>query len=148
MNISISSLLALLALFSPLAMAAYTGPLLTKNAASGYTLPSWRYFKKCEIYSDKIVLTDGVAGVTSVQSRSATVAGLPEIIAGASSGRITETPAPVDGPSLIYTAYKIINADQAERVDLASDSGVNGKRTLNTSDEAHALRTLADMLCK
>ena len=143
---SVSLLAAILV--SATSFASSSGPLLTKSTGAGFVPPGLRHFTKCEIYTNKIVLTQGAEGVQSVQERQAALTGLAEAIDGASKGRIQEESAPTDGPALVYTATKILPGDATEKVDLGTYTGGDGKRTLNTSAAAQGLRNLADMLCK
>lgn len=131
------------------AFASYTGPLLSKTTATGYVAPGYRTYTHCEIYSNKIVLTQSAEGIQSIQTKNYTLNGnLIQAIEEASKGPVREEVAPVDGPSRVYKAKKVLTNGSIEVVDLATDTGGNGKKTENQSPAARGLRNFLDMNCK
>ena len=131
------------------ALAAYNGPLLSKSTHSGFVRPGYRIHTSCEIYSDKVVLKLAAENNQSTEERKITLQGdLSKSIEESSRGPIESQTAPVDGPGTYYKAFRILSDDGVETIDLATDSGGNGKRTINRSDAAQGLRNFIDMNCK
>lgn len=127
---------------------ASNGSTLSKSTNSGFVAPGYRTATKCEIYSDKVVLTLSAEGVQSVQERKITLKGaIDKAIMDASKGLIEEETAPSDGPELVYEATQILPNDAMLRVDLGSYTGGDGKRTKNESAAARGLRNFLDLNC-
>src|SRR4051794_1121380 len=77
-------------------------PLLTRINTSGYVPPDSAVYSKCELFTDRVVVTLAVANASTVEERPVSLTGsLAELIEKASQGPFEVQIAPTDGPATI-----------------------------------------------
>lgn len=133
-----------------LAQAAYTGPLLVKEANTGFTPPEYAQSQKCEVYADKTVLTIrfGSSQVLSVATKNQTLEGPSnELLLKAQSAVVETKAGPVDGPTVRYYGFLINPNDSVSKVLLFEENGGNGQILNNTATEAVILRQVIESSC-
>ncbi|WP_141731296.1 hypothetical protein [Oligoflexus tunisiensis] len=143
--------LAAMLLISTTAEARYVGPLLVKEASTGFVMAEYAKTQKCEIFAQKTVLTTNFGGggqLMSVETKNQTLSGgYMQLIEKAQQTKLVAQSGAVDGPSVRYYAYRINPNDSVTRVLLYDENGGTGVIQNNPSSEALILRNVIESLC-
>lgn len=143
--------LASIALVSSVAEARYIGPLLVKEATTGFVMPEDSKTQKCEVFAQKTVMTTSFGGtgkLVTVETRNQTLDGdYMTLIQKAKGAQLLNHPGAVDGPTVRYYAYHINPNDSVSRVTLYDENGGTGIILSNRSSEARVLKNVLDSVC-
>jgi hypothetical protein len=143
--------LAVLGWMSPVAEARYIGPLLVKEASTGFVMPEDSKTEKCEVFAQKTVFTTnfgGIGGLKSVLTRNQILDGdYMTLIQNARKQKLVNQPGAVDGPTVRYYAWMINPDDSVSRVTLYDENGGTGLILSNRSAEARVLKNVLDSMC-
>jgi hypothetical protein len=143
--------LAVLGWMSPVAEARYIGPLLVKEASTGFVVPEDSKTEKCEVFAQTTVFTTNFGGVgrlKSVLTRNQTLDGdYMTLIQNARKQKLVNQPGAVDGPTVRYYAWMINPDDSVSRVTLYDENGGTGLILSNRSAEARVLKNVLDSMC-
>lgn len=143
--------LAGLAFMSSVAEARYVGPLLVKEASTGFVIREYAKSQKCEVYADKIVLTTtfgGAGPITSVETKNQTLSGdTINVLKQASKAKLVSQTGAVDGPTVKYTGFLINPNDSVTKVMIYDENGGSGQIMTNPSSEALVLKNILNDLC-
>lgn len=143
--------LAALGLFSSVAEARYIGPLLVKEATTGFVMPEDSKTQKCEVFAQKTVFTThfgGAGNLKSVETKNQTFDGdYMTLIQNAKKSKLVDQPGAVDGPTVRYYAWMINPNDSVTKVMLYDENGGTGTILSNRSSEARILKNALDSLC-
>jgi hypothetical protein len=123
------------------ALAAAEQPVLTRTSNSGFVPPSLRRSISCQIYEDRIEITQMLGGVTSQRVITQRLGGnVQELIHAAAQGPFTQGHFIPDAGSMMYSA----NAQDGQNVVLKS----SGFRSVeNGSTAANTLANFIDLAC-
>lgn len=143
--------LAAMALLSSVAEARYIGPLLVKEASTGFVMAEYSKTQKCEIFAQKTVLTTTFGGggqLASVQTINQTLDGDSiGLMQKAQKVKLVNQPGAVDGPSVKYYGYLINPDDSVRKVTFYDENGGSGTILSNPSSEALVLKNVIESLC-
>ena len=143
-KIVIRPVILLLAGSACLAAAATAGPLLSKSHQSGFTFPHSSV--QCELYSDRIVITRDVDGISTVAETPITLTGdIGSMIAQAKCGK---TEGQCNIADIATTTYLIPAEHSEATVLLKLDCGnMPDQGETNNSPAARELVTVLDLNC-
>jgi hypothetical protein len=131
--------------------ARYTGPLLVKEASTGFVIPSYARYEKCEIYANRTVITRTFGGqlrVNSTETRPQTVSGdIQKLLEEAQRTPPKTDVGPVDGPTVKYYGFMIQAGDTVKLVNLEEENGGTGTILINNSEAAITLKNTIEALC-
>jgi hypothetical protein len=143
--------LASMALVSSVAEARYIGPLLVKEASTGFVPVEYSKTQKCEIFAQKTVLTTsfgGAGSLVSVETKNQTLGGdYIGLMQAAKKAKLVNQPGAVDGPTVKYYGFLINPNDSVTRVTFYNENGGTGIILSNPSSEALILKHVIDSLC-
>jgi len=140
-----------MALVSTAAQARYIGPLLVKEATTGFVLAEYSKTQKCEIFAQKTVLTTSFGGagqLVSFETKNQTLDGdYIGLMQKALKTKLVNQPGAVDGPSVKYYGYLINPDDSVRKVMFYDENGGTGNILSNPSSEALILKNVIESLC-
>jgi hypothetical protein len=143
--------LTVLTFFSSAAEARYIGPLLVKEASTGFVMPEDSKTQKCEVFAQKTVMSThfgGTGKLVTVETRNQTLDGdYMTLIQKARNSKLLHQPGAVDGPTVRYYAYHINPNDSVTRVTLYDENGGTGVIQSNPTSEARILKNVLDAVC-
>lgn len=139
----------LIALVAAPAFAA-SKPLITKTSGGGFMMPEYAGYERCELYSDKVVITHQYGmvqptGIKTVEERKVTVEGdLAQVIEKARAEKIATKPNNLcDGPSTSISA----DSGQGEAVGLFSTGGCGSPQRERQGVFSSKLVSIIDVYC-
>lgn len=112
-------------------------PLLSQTITNGTVAPPYQTSTECEIYPNKVVVTQRAGNITSTTKVKIALKGnIRELITAAGAGQISTEPGPIGGPTESELAYK------------ANGDAVVLKQTgaLNQTNQAAEAATLINFL--
>jgi hypothetical protein len=120
---------------------------LARHSSSGFFAPpSIRGYTSCDVYSDKVVLTKYVGTVGVTKTIAVELKGdIATLVSQASTGKITQSVGPQDGPVSSDVAYLNGGNDEKAQVVLVSGGSLREK---NESPAAVSLIKLLDLVCE
>lgn len=140
-----------MALVGSVAEARYIGPLLVKEAMTGFVMAEDSKTQKCEIFAQKTVLTThfgGAGQLVSVETKNQTLDGdYIAVLQKAHKERLVNHVGAVDGPTVRYYGFLINPNDSVTKVTLYDENGGTGQILRNPAPEARVLMNVLDSLC-
>lgn len=125
-------------------------PLIVKTNNSGYVHPDWVRSEKCEIFTDKVVLTRGFGGLdtgrfVATEERVVNItSGIEQVVINAVAETLNEKPNGLcDGPSTRVTARQATGEDAV----LFATGGCGSPQQTRDGAYSKMLQDLVDLYC-